>query len=151
EGDKDAVIGRIAISGYPTRRAVLAFDNWDDQFLRGAWISRAFQNQQLPGDEMRSNRFQRRCNVTQVGLPMLIQGRRDANHYCVGLRDAGEVRCRREASSAGELNLCLRDPVDVGLALHQSPYFLLINIEPAHREAFLRKQKSQRKANIAEA
>ena len=46
-----------ATGRYPAPHTVQPFHDRHNQFIRGAWIGRALQNQQLPGTKMRGNGF----------------------------------------------------------------------------------------------
>ncbi len=111
---------------------VLALQDGNQDFFRGAGIGRALQNHQLSGAQMGRNRLRGLANVAEIGLVMFVQRRGDADDDGVHTRDVGVVGGGGETIGARGLNIGGSDAIDVGAARLKHVHFLLVDVEASH-------------------
>jgi hypothetical protein len=144
---------RVACHRVGSHRAAQAraFQNGQYQLFGRARVSRALQHYQLPGAQVRRDRFRRAADVRQVRLAMLVERRGHADDHRVAGPQAAEIGAGLEALGL-ELrrNLGARNVPDVAFPARQRVDFRRVNIKPGGPKSLAREQQRQRQTHIAQ-
>src|SRR5215472_3863586 len=90
------------------------------------------------------------CNEAEIRLSIFIQRRWYADNDRVHLGQARKVCGCGEAPGSRMLDLCWRNPIDVGPAGTQSCYLILIDVETRYSKLRLCVKQSKRQTHIPE-
>ena len=117
--------------------------------FRRAGIGGAFQHDQLPLVDVRSDGLDRPHDIAQIGFVVLIERSGHADNDRVHLGDLGVIRRRPEARLLRLPDGGGKDADDIGAAGVEGPYLVQGNIEARHPEALAAEQQRQRQADIS--
>ena len=135
KGDMNA--GLVGIARYFETVAISFLDERHNYFFGGAGVRGALENDELAVVKMRGYGLYCAGDVAEVGLVVLIEGRRDADDDGVHLRDVGIVRGGAETGFLCVLDIGWRDANDVGTAGVKSVDLAGFNVETGDAEAFV--------------
>src|ERR1019366_9528904 len=124
-------------------------ENRHQNFLGGAGIGGALENDQLASAQMRGNRFGGGRDVAEIGLVVLVQRSGNADDDGVHVGDVGVIGGCGEALAARRLDLGGRNPVNVGTSGLEHVDLLLVDVEAGDGELLFAEQQRQRQADVA--